>query len=92
MDVTVVGRIEFQARRGVNPKQGLARQHSPAFTLAVYTHLLSGDLPEVDLLEGGNTGATSPAETGRNGDRGERAETRIAPSPGSATLAIQSIS
>jgi hypothetical protein len=49
---------------------------------AVYTHLLWGDLPDVDLLEGGNTGATSPAETGRNSDRAERAETRIAPSPG----------
>jgi integrase len=80
--------------RGVNPKQAQVwlGHHSPAFTLAVYTHLLSGDLPDVDLLEGGNNGATSPTETRRNGDRAERAETRIGPSPGSAALAIQSVS
>ena len=38
--------------RGVNPKQAQVwlGHHSPPFTLAVYTHLLSGDLPDVDLL------------------------------------------
>ena len=80
--------------RGVNPKQAQVwlGHHSPAFTLAVYTHLLSGDLPEVDLFEGGNTGATSPAETGRNGNRAERAEPRMVSSSSSAALAIQSVS
>jgi integrase len=56
--------------RGINPKQAQVwlGHHSPAFTLAVYTHLLSGDLPDVDLLGGGNGVATEPTETGRNGD------------------------
>lgn len=80
--------------RGVNPKQAQVwlGHHSPAFTLAVYTHLLSGDLPDVDLLAGGNKVATSPTETGRDGHIVERAETRIAPRPGSAALDIQSVS
>jgi hypothetical protein len=80
--------------RGVNPKQAQVwlGHHSPTFTLAVYTHLLSGDLPDVDLLECGNGGATSPTETGRNGDSLEGAETRITPRPGSPQLAIQSFS
>jgi len=50
------------------------------------------DLPDVDLFEGGNTGATSPAETGRNGNRAERAEPRMVSSSSSAALAIQSVS
>src|SRR5215212_382737 len=37
-------------------------------------------------------GATSPTETGRNGDSLEGAETRITPRPGSPQLAIQSFS
>jgi Phage integrase family len=80
--------------RGVNPKQAQVwlGHHSPAFTLAVYTHLLSGDPPDVDLLEGGNTAATRPTEPGRNGDRAEGAETRMAPRPGSPELAIPSVS
>ena len=79
--------------RGVNPKQAQVwlGHHSPAFTLAVYTHLLSGDLPDVDLLEGGNARATSPTETGRNGDRPERAQTRMAPRSGSPELETPSV-
>jgi hypothetical protein len=92
MDVTVVGRIEF--RHGAESTRSTVwlGHHSPALTLAVYTHRLSGDLPDVDLLEGGNTGATSPAETSRNGDGSEEAQTRIAPSSSSAGLEVQSVS
>jgi hypothetical protein len=81
-------------QRGVNPKQAQVwlGHHSPAFTLAVYTHLLSGDLPDVDLLDGGNTGATSPTETSRNGGLPEGTEPRMVPSSGSAALEIQSVS
>ncbi len=68
------------------------RRHSPAaFTLAVYTHLLSGDLPDVDLLEGGNAGATRPTKRSRIGGAPEGAETRVAPSPGSAELEVQGV-
>jgi integrase len=79
--------------RGVNPKQAQVwlGHHSPAFTLAVYTHLLSGDLPDVDLLEGGNAGATRPTETSRNGDGSDEAQTGMAPRPGSAELEVPSV-
>jgi integrase len=68
--------------RGLNPKQAQVwlGHHSPAFTLARYTHLMSDDLPGSvfdELPDGGNAGATQPAETGRNGDRAEEAESRI---------------
>ena len=42
-------------RRGVNPKQAQVwlGQHSPAFTLAVYTHLLPDDLrADISILDG----------------------------------------
>jgi hypothetical protein len=61
-------------------------------TLAVYTHLLSGDLPDVDLLAGGNEVATRPTEIDRSDDLTEGAETRMTPSPSSAALEIQSVS
>jgi len=40
-------------RRGLNAKQVQVwlGHHSPAFTLAVYVHLLSDDLPDADLFE-----------------------------------------
>jgi integrase len=56
-------------RRGVNPKQIQVwlGHHSPAFTLAVYTHLLPDDLPaDVSILDdlpeaGGDHETTMPA-------------------------------
>ena len=81
-------------RRGVNVKavQHWLGHHSPAFTLATYIHLIpDDDLPDADLLDapaGGNAGATSPTETGRNGDRSEEAQTGMAPRPGSFALEI----
>jgi Phage integrase family len=41
-------------RRGLNAKQVQVwlGHHSPAFTLTVYVHLLSDDLPEADVLDG----------------------------------------
>jgi integrase len=58
-------------RAGWNAKQVQAwlGHHSPAFTLGVYVHLLPDDLPDpsfLDALEGGNKGATQPAETHRD--------------------------
>lgn len=58
-------------RLGLNAKQAQIwlGHHSPAFTMAVYTHLLSDDLPPSPFAappEGGNGVATRPAETGRD--------------------------
>ncbi len=61
-------------RRGLNAKQVQAwlGHHSPAFTLAVYVHLLPEDLPEVDFLEQltatevGDERAPRGDETGRD--------------------------
>jgi len=61
-------------RNGANAKQAQvwAGHHSPAFTLAVYCHLLPEDMPDPDFLdsltgaEGGNRGATRASETGRD--------------------------
>jgi integrase len=60
-------------RRGLNPKQVQVwlGHHSPAFTMSVYVHLLSDDLPEADVLAdlppvGGNGTATSPTENRRD--------------------------
>jgi integrase len=73
-------------RRGLNAKtvQVWLGHHSPAFTLAVYVHLLSDDLPDADQVfgdtcEGGNTAASRPAETSRNDDPADEPETRITP-------------
>jgi integrase len=73
-------------RRGLNAKtvQVWLGHHSPAFTLAVYVHLLSDDLPDADQVfgdrpEGGNTGANRPAETSRNADAADEPETRVTP-------------
>jgi Phage integrase family len=80
--------------RGVNPKQAQVwlGHHSPAFTLAVYTHLLSGDLPDVDLLGGGNGEATSPTEISGNDEPAGEAQTRMVPRSGSPGLAFPSVS
>jgi integrase len=58
-------------RNGANAKQvqHWLGHHSPAFTLAVYVHLLPDDLPDpafLDVLAGGNKGATRATETRRN--------------------------
>lgn len=55
-------------RHGANAKQvqHWLGHHSPAFTLAVYVHLLADDLPDaafLDRLAGGNRGATEHTET-----------------------------
>jgi integrase len=68
-------------RRGVNAVQVQMwlGHHSPAFTQAVYVHLLSSDLPDGDVLEGGNGWATESTETSRNGAQPERPESRLTP-------------
>lgn len=56
-------------RKGLNPKavQMWLGHHSPAFTLSVYVHLLSDDLPDASFLDAvtaggeGDAGATSVA-------------------------------
>jgi integrase len=59
-------------RSGLNAKHVWLGHHSPAFTLAVYVHLLPDDLPEpvdpsfVAALQGGNKVGTREAEIGRN--------------------------
>jgi integrase len=70
--------------RGVSPKQAQVwlGHHSPAFTLAVYVHLMPEDLPESVFdqeppAQGGNRAVTEATETSRNGDGSEEAETRI---------------
>jgi integrase len=76
--------------RGVNAKQAQVwlGHHSPAFTLTVYTHLLSGDLPEVDVLDGlgGNGVATRPTEISRKTEAVETAQTGMVPRQGSLDL------
>jgi integrase len=46
-------------RRGVNAKQAQVwlGHHSPAFTLSVYTHLISDDMPDPDDLFAASAGA-----------------------------------
>jgi integrase len=64
-------------RRGLNAKQVqvLLGHHSPAFTLAVYVHLMEDDLPDADGLElgfgMGDGRALEPAATGRDVVSGE---------------------
>ena len=69
-------------RHGLNAKQAQIwlGHHSPAFTLAVYTHLLSDDLPPspfdaIESPEGVNKVLSRPTETSR-----ERAEAEVAES------------
>jgi len=40
-------------RAGIDAKraQVMLGHHHPAFTLKIYTHLMSGDLPDLDVLE-----------------------------------------
>jgi integrase len=62
-------------RNGLNAKQVQVwlGHHSPAFTLAVYVHLLADDLPNADFLDaltsrqGDNKVTTQASETDRNG-------------------------
>jgi hypothetical protein len=50
--------------------------HSPAFTLAVYVHMLSDELPESPFgPPGGNQVGTKPAETSRDATDEPAAET-----------------
>jgi hypothetical protein len=57
--------------------------HSPAFTQAVYVHLLSSDLPDGDVFDesfgpsGGNGEATRATETRREGSAVERSATPV---------------
>jgi integrase len=62
--------------RGLNAKQVQVwlGHHSPAFTISTYVHLLSDDLPEIDVLLGGESGATSPTETTRDEEVVDEAE------------------
>jgi integrase len=66
--------------------------HSPAFTQAVYVHLLSSDLPDGDVLDarGGNTPATGPAEMSRDGTAPEGPETGLESRSVSSELAAGS--
>jgi integrase len=78
-------------RRGLNAKQVQVwlGHHSPAFTLTVYVHLLSDDLPDADVLDGldgGNGVATSPTEISRNEEAAETAHSGMAPRQGSLRL------
>ncbi|HVM17810.1 MAG TPA: site-specific integrase, partial [Gaiellaceae bacterium] len=74
-------------RAGLNAKQVQVwlGHHSPAFTLERYVHLLPDDLPDPAFLDavtataGGNTAATSPAETGRDAAALSVPETRMVP-------------
>ena len=73
-------------RKGVNAKQAQVwlGHHSPAFTLATYTHLLPEDMPDPSLLDDltsnrGNTEATRPAQTGRDEATVEVPQTRMVP-------------
>jgi hypothetical protein len=68
-------------RRGLNAKQAQVwlGHHSPAFTLAVYVHLISDDLPESVFdneppPQGGNKEARQPTETHRNGESSDDPE------------------
>ena len=63
--------------------------HSPAFTQAVYVHLLSSDLPDGDLLDnlGGNTAATRPTDTSRDRVPPEGAQNGLNPRSVSSDLA-----
>jgi hypothetical protein len=65
-------------RRGLNAKQVQVwlGHHSPAFTLAVYVHMLSDELPESPFgPPGGNQVGTKPAETSRDATDEPAAET-----------------
>jgi integrase len=75
-------------RRGLNAKQAQVwlGHHSPAFTLAVYVHLMPDDLPgsvfdDDELPEGGNTEGTRASETSRNVDQAEEAGSRSTTAP-----------
>ena len=65
---------------GLNAKQVQVwlGHHSPAFTLTTYVHLMSDDLPASPFGgEGGNQVGTRPAETGRDDETVEAAETAV---------------
>jgi len=75
MDVTVVGRIEFRhgaesTRSTVEARSGsgITRRRSRWPSTRTCSR---ATCPTSICLEGGNTGATSPAETGRNGSHPE---------------------
>jgi integrase-like protein len=73
-------------RNGVNAKQAQVwlGHHSPAFTLATYTHLLPEDLPDPSFLDDltnarGNSEVARQAQTGRDEKVVEVPQTRIVP-------------
>jgi integrase len=61
------GSIWFERGWNVKQVQLALGHHSPAFTLQVYVHVLTDDLPDASFLDdvtaGGNDVATSPTET-----------------------------
>jgi integrase len=63
--------MAFRHGKNAAQVQRMLGHHSPAFTLATYIHLLPEDLADADYLDGvlpldgGNNGATRPAEIGR---------------------------
>ncbi len=65
--------MAFRHGKNAAQVQRMLGHHSPAFTLATYVHLLPSDLADADYLDdvlpviGGNSGATRPAEIGRDG-------------------------
>ena len=67
-------------RAGFNARQVqlVLGHYSPAFTLAVYVHLIADDLPDADLLEGGNAGGN---QTGRNEPKGNVGVEAVNPLP-----------
>jgi integrase len=69
--------VLFRAGWNAKQVQKWLGHHSPAFTLAVYVHLLDDDLPDPSFFDslGGNTGATQPAEIGRIEDAPATQET-----------------
>ena len=81
-------------RRGVNAVQVQMwlGHHSPAFTQAVYVHLLASDLPDGDVLDdvGGNTPGAGPAEKSRDGEASESADTGLESRSVSSDLAAGS--
>jgi len=61
--------------------------HSPAFTLAVYVHVLPSDLPEHPGF-GGNIVATRPTETDRNPAASAKLVARLSPAVQRAAEAV----
>jgi hypothetical protein len=76
--IYTIGQVCAATFKSLNAKQVQLwlGHHSPAFTLAVYVHVLSDELPASPFEpEGGNQGGTRPAEAGREASPVVAAET-----------------